>query len=310
MPLRYTLRQLEYFVAVGEVGSIAKASERVAVSSPSISAAISALEAEFGVQLFVRQHAQGLSLTPGGRRVFKEAKRILEQGRALYDVTGDISSKAGGPLAVGCFITLAPFILPSLRKSFESSYPEARVTQTVTDQARLLDMLRRAEIDVAITYDMELPQDIAFTPLAALPPYVLIAADHPWARRGQVSLEDLLEVPMVLLDLPISREYFLTMFHAHGFRPLIGERTSDLPVLRSLVANGYGYAVLNIRSRTDAAPDGTPLTMVDLEGDFTPLRLGLARMRSERTTRITQAFEDHCRERVRDNTIPGMAAEG
>ncbi|MEO0361306.1 MAG: LysR family transcriptional regulator, partial [Pseudomonadota bacterium] len=70
MAIRYTLRQLEYFVAVGEAGSIAQASERVSVSSPSISAAIGALEAEFGVQLFVRQHAQGLSLTPGGRRVF------------------------------------------------------------------------------------------------------------------------------------------------------------------------------------------------------------------------------------------------
>ena len=64
MPSSFTLRQLEYFVAVGDAGSIAAASDRVNVSSPSISAAISQLQAEFGVQLFVRQHAQRLSLTP------------------------------------------------------------------------------------------------------------------------------------------------------------------------------------------------------------------------------------------------------
>ena len=64
--LRFTLRQLEYFVAVGECGSIALASEKVNVSSPSISAAINQLEKEFGLPLFVRQHAQGLSLTLAG----------------------------------------------------------------------------------------------------------------------------------------------------------------------------------------------------------------------------------------------------
>ncbi|RUU06854.1 LysR family transcriptional regulator, partial [Mesorhizobium sp. M6A.T.Ca.TU.002.02.2.1] len=61
MPLRFTLRQLEYFVAVGEAGSIAKAAEQVNVSPPSISASIAQLETEFGVQLFVRKHSHGLS---------------------------------------------------------------------------------------------------------------------------------------------------------------------------------------------------------------------------------------------------------
>ena len=56
-----------HLVAVGECGSIALASERVNVSSPSISAAISQLEAEFGLPLFVRKHAHGISLTQGGR---------------------------------------------------------------------------------------------------------------------------------------------------------------------------------------------------------------------------------------------------
>ena len=66
MQTRFTFRQLEYLVAVGEAGSVAAATEKVNVSSPSISAAISQLEAELGVQLFIRQHAHGLSLTPGG----------------------------------------------------------------------------------------------------------------------------------------------------------------------------------------------------------------------------------------------------
>ena len=56
--MRYTLRQLEYFIAAGETGSITLASERVHISQPSISTAISHLEQGFGVQLFIRHHAQ------------------------------------------------------------------------------------------------------------------------------------------------------------------------------------------------------------------------------------------------------------
>ena len=108
MPIRFTFRQLEYMVAVGDAGTIALASQRINVSSPSISAAISQLEEEFGIQLFVRHHAQGLTLTPGGRRIFDEARRILESAGALNDLAGDISQTARGPISVGTIITVAP----------------------------------------------------------------------------------------------------------------------------------------------------------------------------------------------------------
>ena len=76
MALRFTLRQLEYFVAVGEAGSVALAADKVNVSSPSISTALAQLEREFGHQLFVRRHAQGHTVLPGGY-----ATRDLVTGR-------------------------------------------------------------------------------------------------------------------------------------------------------------------------------------------------------------------------------------
>ena len=83
---RFTLRQLEYLVAVGDTGSIARAAERLNVSTPSISSAITQLEDVFGVSLFVRQHAQGLSVTPGGRRVLDQARRVLEEAASITDI--------------------------------------------------------------------------------------------------------------------------------------------------------------------------------------------------------------------------------
>lgn len=305
--LRFTLRQLAYFVAVGEAGSVARAAQRISVSPPSISAAISQLEREFGIQLFIRQHAHGLSLTPGGRRFIKQARLVLEHADALHDLASDIAQKPRGPLSIGCLVTLAPLILATLRRGFENAHPEAQVSHAVAHQVRLLEMLRLAEIDVAITYDLEIPHDIAFEPLAALPAYILLAADDPYAARQWLTLEEICDKPMVLLDLPLSREYFVSMFQSRGLRPRIAERASEVSVLRSLVAHGFGYAMLNIRLKTDVAPDGGRLAMVPLKGEYRPMMLGIATVRSEHETSIVKAFRRHCRVEISEGRVPGLA---
>ncbi|MDF1749090.1 MAG: LysR substrate-binding domain-containing protein [Alphaproteobacteria bacterium] len=307
MPLRYTFRQLEYLVAVGEAGSIALASQRINVSSPSISSAISHLEAELGMQLFVRQHAQGLSLTPGGQRIFNEAKQILHHAASLNDLAGDIRTVARGPISIGCLNTIAPLISAAIRRSFESEFPDAQVTLREAHQAELLHMLGRAEIDIAITYDLEIPSDINFQHLIELPPYAMVDADHPLAQRDSITLEEVQDEPMVLLDLPLSREYFLSVFHAAGIRPNIAQRTSDLSVARSLVANGFGYCLINFRTKTTIAPDGEELRFLKLSGDHRPMMLGLATKRSEHLSRIISAFTEHVQRLAQEGTLPGMA---
>lgn len=307
MPLRFTLRQLDYFIAVSDAGSIAAAAKRVSVSSPSLSTAISRLEAAFGVELFVRQHAQGLSLTPGGRRFYAAAKALLENARALHDVANDISEQVRGPIAVGCLVSVASFVLPELRRDFEIANPEVEFRQEEAHQADLIRMLRRAEIDVGITYDLDVPQDIEFDSLLALPPHALFPPEHPFAKRKSVTLDELANEPLILLDLPLSREYFLSLFQASDLQPRIAERTQHLPMVRSMVANGFGYGLLNVPSMNIHAPDGKPLSYVPIKGDHRPMKLGLVTMRAERKSHILATFEAHCRSRVTAAAAPGMS---
>jgi DNA-binding transcriptional LysR family regulator len=93
--MRYTLRQLEYFIAAGETGSITIASERIHISPPSISTAIAHLERELGIQLFIRHHAQGLSLTPAGRDLLREAKSLIAQAEGLYTLASRPTGRYG-----------------------------------------------------------------------------------------------------------------------------------------------------------------------------------------------------------------------
>lgn len=307
MPLRYTLRQLEYLVAVGDAGSIALAAQRINVSSPSISAAISQLEAEFSIQLFVRHHAQGLTLTPGGRRVYNEAKRILHSAAALSDIAREIAEKARGPIAIGALNTIAPLLSAAIRRSFEAEYPDADVTLREGHQVDLLHMLSGAEIDVAITYDLEIPKDIDFHPLLSLPPFVMLPKNHSLARQSDISLQELEGEPMILLDLPLSREYFLSMFSNAGLRPSISERTSDLSVARSLVANGFGFGLVNLRTKSETATDGASFVYRKLRDEVRPMVLGLAMRQSEHRARIVTAFYEHVTGQIKTKGLPGIA---
>ena len=306
---RFTLRQLEYLVAVGETGSIARASERLNVSSPSISSAITQLEQEFGISLFVRQHAQGLSITQGGRRVLDQAKRILKEAAAMSDIASDVSGTARGPLTVGCLVTFAQLVLPRLRRGFEAAYPDVRIDQTELNQAEIFSALRRADIDLALTYDMDIPTDLHFASLVRLRPFALLDATHPHADRDQISIEELAELPMVMLDLPISTDYFLSLFEACEKRPRIVERTRDMAVMRSMVGNGFGYSIANVRPQSDISPDGLPLACVPIAGPVRSLRMGLLTTQGAERSRTVRAFMDYAQDQAASGAFQPIGGE-
>lgn len=306
MALRFTLRQLEYFVTVGEQGSIAQASALVNVSSPSISAAISQLEDEFGLPLFVRKHAHGLSLTQAGQQFMVQARKILTEAEGLSRLAGSISGNVQGPLSVGCLLTFAQVLLPAIRRKFQQDHDHVQISQIECDQLTLIEKLRRAEIDVAVTYDLEVPADLDFIPLRSLPLYAVVSGDHPLAKCKSVTAKTLATYPMVLLDLPISRAYFMSGFEYAGVMPKIVERTRDMAVMRSLVANGFGFSVANIRPHSDLSPDGRELCFIPFEGDQRPMRLGFLVPEGARNILSVDAFINHASHTISTWGYPGL----
>lgn len=306
MPLRFTLRQLEYFVAVGEYGSIAQAADHLNVSPPSISTAISQLEAEFNVQLFVRRHAHGLSLTSAGDSLLISAQDLLKAAYRISVMAGDMAETISGPLNVGCLQTFAPMVFPELRSRFEQAYPDVAVSQSTGDHQYLIDGLRSADLDICLTYDLSVPGGIVFEPLVEVPAYVMLPATHALAGEAAIAVEALAEDPMVLLDLPVSADYFLSVLRDAGIQPNIVERTQDMALARSMVANGFGYTLANFRPRTTLSPDGKPLSFVPLLGENRPLKIGIATNAAARKSRVVTAFEEHCRDTISADRVPGV----
>ncbi|WP_137389019.1 LysR substrate-binding domain-containing protein [Rhodoligotrophos defluvii] len=306
--MRFSLRQLQYLVAAAEAGSITRASERISVSQPSISAAISQLETELGITLFVRQFSQGMSLTRPGERVYLEARAILDACERLYEVANQHGSELHGSISVGCLLTLAPMIMPGLCHEFSVRNPGVEISTFEGSQDQLISMTRRGEIDILITYDIHIPEDLEFTQLVALPPYILMAPGHRFATRAEISLHDVGSEPYIMLDLPYSRDYFLSLFTAANVTPNITRRSSQPEVVRTMVANGYGISVFAARPYNERALDGKPVVAIPLSDEVPRLPLGYALKRQIRPTRIVSAFAQHIRGQIREGHIPGMRA--
>ncbi len=294
MQTRFTLRQLEYFTCAAEVGSIAAAGRKLNVSSPSISTALSQLESELGTALFARQRAQGLSLTEAGRTLAAQAAVILSEATELTRIAGTFSDVIQGPLHLGCLVTFAQIVVPDLRRSFETAHQNVSISQVELTQPEIFAALRRAEIDLGLSYAIDVPQDLEFHPVRTLPPYVMLAPDHPLAGRTSLTIQDLADHKMVLLDLPLSSDYFRSFFDVCNVSPTIAERTKDMAVARSLVANGFGYSIVNYRPVGSLAPDGKPLNFVRLVSDIPPIAVGVLSAKGAMQRRVCAVFLEHC----------------
>jgi DNA-binding transcriptional LysR family regulator len=259
------------------------------------------------VQLFLRHHAHGLSLTPAGRALLRDAKQLLKQAEGLYSAAADASHQMRGELSGGWFSTLAPIVMPELTHSFLKAFPETQIRCRENHQEGLLQSLREAGTEIAITYDLQISDDISFFPLASLPPYALFGASHPLAHERHVKLSQLAALPMVLLDLPMSRQYFLSLFIRERLEPNILWASSQQEVVRTMVANGLGYTLANVRPRASVALDGRRVHRVPLSGDPSPVRIGIATLKQLKKTRLVEAFERHCQGLFSESYIPGMA---
>lgn len=305
--MQFTLKQLAYFVAAGEAGSILRAAENIHVSQPSISNAIAHLEDVFQIQLFIRHHAQGMSLTTAGSQIMDQAKALLRDADELRSFAGKLSEQVFGSINVGCFIPLAPIVTPELCHGFMQSHAGVEVNVSEGNQAELLSGLKKGAIDLALTYNLQLESDIAFTALVELKPYVLLAADHPLAARESLSLSALVDEKFILLDLPLSDNYFMSLFDSHNVKPNIYARTRQLEVQRGLVAQGYGYSLGNVRPVNKKSLDGSDLKYVPLSGNNPGLTVGIATLANIRKTIVVDIFSQFCQAQISTEKIPGMA---
>ena len=292
--LRFTLRQIEYAVAIWDHGSVAAASARLGVAQPTLSASLAKLEEQVGLQLFIRHHAQGVSPSPAGLRFLAEARNLLTHAQDLQRDMQAAGTAIEGELALASFATIAPSFVPPLIKGFTSLHPKVTIRMAEGTQEDLFKGLRGGDFDLALLYDVDMPEDFAVTPLTSFAPHVLLPGKHRLTRLKHVPLVALKDEPFILLDVAPSRTYFTRVLEMAGIVPKLAFASPSLEVVRGLVGQGLGYSILITKPSGDRSYAGDELATRPIADEVERGVIALAALRQMRKTRLVSAFEAHC----------------
>ncbi len=300
--MKASLRQLRYFVAAAEQGSSVRAAESINISQPAISTAIRDLEAILGQPLFHRLYAKGLSLTPFGRTKLVEARRLISEMNSFETPLSEQAALRGS-VSFGYFPPLGPSHVPALLRHTQNQQPAISIDMNECDLEDIQHRLRDGRMEIALTYDVGMTDQIIRETLAEFEPYAVLPQDHPLAKHQSVSLHDLALEPFILIDLPLSREFLLFPFWQYGLEPTIRHLVGSVEMVRSMVANGHGVSLLITRPVHKQALDGRPYVSLPIKEQIAGQRLVAAWSGAYPLSQSASAFLDCMRSFFKtDNT--------
>lgn len=249
------LYQLRSFAAVAELGHLTRASERLHISQPAVSAQIKALEDELGVALFERV-SSGMVLTSAGRRLLPEAQKVVAAAQSLRSRARAIQGQVVGRARVGTvsdpdFVRVGDFLAQALE---EHPLLEIEIHHEVTGAA--FEKVRGGSLDASFYYGNLEHVDVASVPLVDYA-YRLVAP-AAWADRIKHASWDEIVVMPWIMSPPIStlRTLAEELFTERGSSPVMRVEADNEAVIRSLVVAGSGVALMREDVALEAAAEG------------------------------------------------------
>ncbi|MDQ4503107.1 LysR family transcriptional regulator [Sinomonas sp. ASV322] len=246
MASEFTLRQLEYFVAVLDAGSVTDAAKRSNISQAAASMAIAQLERAIGVDLFLRTRSKRVVPTEAGHALGVRARRILAEAAEIPGAVRTGFEELRGRVSVGCMIAISPRLMPRLIAEVGERWPEIELDFTEGAAEELQRAVAGGELDAALVYSLQAVPGVDLLPIAESRPHFLLSPDHPLAGRESAHFADLADEDAVLFDVPPSAERVLAMFRSAGIEPRVRWRSVVAETIRGLVASGRAYSVTNV----------------------------------------------------------------
>lgn len=240
--MRPTLRQLEYIVAVHQLGSFSLAADTLHVSQPSLSSQIATVETDLGVRLFKRGRG-GTQATAKGLECVHRARRILAEVENLRSVMTS-TLPFGGRLRLGVLPSIGPYLLPQVMHSLHRDQPDLRVIVREENTLGLDEGIRNGRFDAIISTPEDHPNTRQH-PLFTETLWVAVTPDHPIAALDRVGGADLTGQRLLTLDTGHRLARIV-----YGLAGLSGGIVSDdyegtsLDSIMLMAATGAGVAVL------------------------------------------------------------------
>ncbi|MCR4283667.1 MAG: LysR family transcriptional regulator [Bauldia sp.] len=288
--MSFTLRQVRYFVAVAESGSISRAARQLSVSQSAVTEAVKVLESDVGAALLERS-GRGVSLTHRGQMFLRHASRILEAvADARRTLPGDDSP--AGELHLGASSVVAGYTLADLLARFRRAFPAVAVRAVEDSPEYLEHLLINGELDVAVMVVSRLrePAALEARTIEESAYRLWVALGHPLAAVKVVSLADIAAERQIMLSLDEIHETAEAFWRDHGLRPTVAFRTRSVEAVRSLVATGAGIAVLPDLVYRPWSLEGDRIEARPMTEPLPPVRVGVVWRRGSRLSDAASRF--------------------
>lgn len=202
-------RRLFYFFHVARLGSLSMAETFLGVVQSAISRQLQQLESELGEQLLVRT-GRGVTLTPAGEVLFKQAENILQEMASTIDLLEQSKRQPGSAqITIASPPTFSNVYMPEVVQRFVKLFPDVRLVAHEASTGQVFDFLATGQVDLAIVLHESTSQKLALQKLAVEPLMLITNPSHPIAKEKSVARDALSALKMTL---PAA---------AHGSRTLI-----------------------------------------------------------------------------------------
>ncbi len=275
--MAFTLRQLQFFVAAAEAGSVSGAARALSISQSSVTEAVRALEDDLGVILFDRQ-ARGLLITHKGSAFLRHARQILADVATARTAFRDEAETATGRLSLGVTSLVAGYVLSDILSRFRRAFPQVELNVIEDNGDYLQHLLIGGELDVAVLLTSSVRDRMALhVETLLVSPYRLwLPLGHPLAQQEAIALEELAGQPLIQLMVDEIEESTRRLTAALPVKPEIAFRTRSVEAVRSLVATGAGLAILPSLVYRPWSLEGDRIEIRDVGGDLPTVQVGLA----------------------------------
>jgi DNA-binding transcriptional LysR family regulator len=274
--MAFTIRQLQYFVAVAEQGTVSRAAQNLSISQSSVTEAIKELESDLGVELFER-HSRGLNITHKGHQFLRHATKILADVQDARRTFFSDREATTGRLQLGVTSLVAGYVLSDLLARYRRAHPAVQVSAIEDNGDYLEHLLVGGKLDVAVMVTSNLRDRMALqSEILEISAYRLwLPLGHPLSTAEIINLADVANEPLIMLTVDEIEENTGKLLAALGTRPHVAFRTRSVEAVRSLVATGAGVALLPDLVYRPWSLEGDRIESRDISGSLPVVQVGM-----------------------------------
>ncbi len=289
--MRFSLRQLEVFLATAHFQNVSKAADSLAMSQSAASSALKELESQFDILLFDRV-GKRLQLNEQGRLIRSRAEALLEQAREVEQAL--MQHKDAGPVKVGATLTIGNYLAVSILSRLKSEQPEAEVSLSVANTQQIMERVLNYDLDIGMIEGEVQHSELEIIAWREDDLCVFCAPGHPLAKQPLISDQDLVDNHWVLRETGSgTRQAFDRALHGILSNIKVNLELQHTEAIKNAVSSGLGLGCLSRICLQEAFKRGDLIELDVPQRDFKRVLYFIMHKKKYRSAGV-QRWLDYC----------------